>query len=44
MKLFITFAIVIGCGLSTLAADEEPEAAGEDLSAGLPDAYAKDYH
>jgi hypothetical protein len=43
MKLFFTFAIIIGCGLSTLAADEEPEAAGEDSSTGLPDAYAKNY-
>jgi hypothetical protein len=43
MKLFFTFFVMIGCGLSVLAADEEPEAAGEDSSAGLPDAYAKDY-
>jgi hypothetical protein len=43
MKLFFTFAIIIGCGLSTLAADEEPEAAGEDSSAGLPEEYAKNY-
>jgi hypothetical protein len=43
MKLFFTLAIIIGCGLSVLAADEEPEAAGEDSSAGLPDAYAKNY-
>ena len=43
MKLFFTFAIIIGCGLSTLAADEEPEAAGENSSAGLPDQYAKNY-
>jgi len=43
MKLFFTLAIMIGCGFSTLAADEEPEAAGEDSSAGLPDAYAKNY-
>ena len=43
MKLFFTFAIIIGCGLSTLAADEEPEAAGENSSTGLPDAYAKNY-
>jgi uncharacterized protein YecT (DUF1311 family) len=28
---------------SVLAADEEPEAAGEDSSAGLPEQYAKDY-
>ena len=43
MKSFFTFAIIIGCGLSTLAADEEPEAAGENSSTGLPDAYAKNY-
>jgi hypothetical protein len=43
MKLFFTFVVMIGCGLSVLAAGEEPEAAGEDSSAGLPDAYAKDY-
>jgi hypothetical protein len=43
MKLFFTFVVMIGCALSTLAADEEPEAAGENSSAGLPDAYAKNY-
>jgi hypothetical protein len=43
MKLFFTLAIMIGCGLSVLAADEEQEAAGEDSSAGLPDSYAKNY-
>jgi hypothetical protein len=43
MKLFLTLVVMIGCGLSVLAADEEPEAAGEDSSAGLSDAYAKDY-
>jgi hypothetical protein len=43
MKLFFTFVVMIGCGLSVLAADEEPEAAGEDSSVGLPDAYAKEY-
>ena len=43
MKLFFTFVVMIGCGLSVLAADEEPEATGEDSSAGLPDAYAKNY-
>jgi hypothetical protein len=43
MKLFFTFVVMIGCGFSVLAADEEPEAAGEDSSAGLPDPYAKDY-
>lgn len=34
---------MIGCGLSVLVADEEPQTAGEDSSAGLPDSYAKDY-
>src|SRR6059058_4194357 len=43
MKLFFTQVIMIGCGLSVLAADEEPQTAGEDSSAGLPDSYAKDY-
>jgi hypothetical protein len=43
MKLFFTFVVMIGCGLSVFAADEEPEAAGEDSSAGLPDYYAKNY-
>ena len=43
MKLFFTFVIMIGCGLSVLATDEEPEAAGENSSTGLPDAYAKNY-
>jgi hypothetical protein len=43
MKLFFAFVVMIGCGFSVLAADEEPEAAGEDSSAGLPDPYAKDY-
>src|SRR4030095_4573575 len=43
MKLFFTFIVIIGCGFSVLAADEEPEAAGEDSSAGLPDDCAKNY-
>jgi hypothetical protein len=43
MKLFFAFVVMIGCGFSVLSADEEPEAAGEDSSAGLPDPYAKDY-
>ena len=43
MKLFFAFVVMIGCGFSVFAADEEPEAAGEDSSAGLPDPYAKDY-
>ena len=29
--------------LSVLTANEEPEAAGEDSSAGLPEQHAKDY-
>jgi hypothetical protein len=36
-------ACTITCGFSVLAADEEPQAAGEDSSAGLPDAYSKNY-
>ena len=43
MKSFFTFVVMIGCCLCALAADEEPEAAGEDSSTGLPDAYAKNY-
>jgi len=43
MKLFFTLAIIIGCGLSALAANDEPEAAGEDSSAGLLGQYAKNY-
>lgn len=43
MRLFFTFVVMVGCGLSVVGADEEPEAAGEDSSAGLPDAYAKNY-
>jgi hypothetical protein len=43
MKLFFSFVIMVGCGLCILAADEKPEAAGEDSSAGLPDDYAKNY-
>jgi hypothetical protein len=43
MKLFFSFVIMVGCGLCILAADEEPEAGGEDSSAGLPDDYAKSY-
>jgi tetratricopeptide (TPR) repeat protein len=43
MKFFLTLAMIIGCNLSVLAADEEPEAADEDSSAGLPDDYAKNY-
>ena len=34
---------VIGCTFSILAADEEAETPGEDLSTGLPEQYAKDY-
>ena len=43
IKLFFTFVVMIGFGVSVLAADEEPEAAGEDSSAGLPGEYAKNY-
>jgi hypothetical protein len=47
MRSFCTFvaivACAIGCGLSVRAANEEPEAAGEDSSAGLPEQYAKNY-
>jgi hypothetical protein len=47
MKLFFTFVALVGCAigccLSVLADDEGPEAAGEDSSAGLPGAYAKNY-
>jgi len=47
MKSFFTFvgivACTISCSFSTVAGDEEPEAAGEDSSAGLSEQYAKDY-
>ena len=47
MKLFFTFigivACVVSCGFSIFAADEEPEAQGEDSSAGLPEQYARNY-
>jgi hypothetical protein len=47
MKLFfIAIAIVacaVSCGFSILAANEEPEAGGEDSSAGLPEQYSKNY-
>jgi hypothetical protein len=47
MKLFFTFiaivACMVSCGFSIFAADEEPEAQGEDSSAGLPEQYAKNY-
>jgi hypothetical protein len=43
MKLFFSFVVMIGCCLSVLAADEEPEAIGEDSSTGLPQDYAKNY-
>jgi hypothetical protein len=47
MKLFFTFvaivACMVSCGFSILAADEEPEAPGEDSSAGLPEQYARNY-
>lgn len=47
MRWFFTFVTMvvcmINCGLSVLAIDEEPEAAGEDSAAGLPDQYVKNY-
>jgi hypothetical protein len=47
MRPFCTFvaivACTISCGFSILAAIEESDAAGEDSSAGLSDAYAKNY-
>jgi hypothetical protein len=47
MRSFCTFvaivACTISCGFSILAAIEESDAAGEDSSAGLSDAYAKNY-
>jgi len=47
MRLFfVLIAIVacaIGCRFAVFAADQEPETAGEDSSAGLPEQYAKDY-
>jgi hypothetical protein len=47
MRSFFTFVLIVACviggSFSVLAADEEAEAADEDSSTGLPDAYAKDY-
>jgi hypothetical protein len=44
LSTFVTIvACAISCGFSILAAAEEPEAAGEDSSAGLPEQYAKEY-
>jgi len=47
MRSFCTFvaivACTISCGFSVLAVIEESDAAGEDSSAGLSDAYAKNY-
>jgi hypothetical protein len=42
-KIVAIVACAVGCGLPMLAANEEPEVAGEDSSAGLPDAYSKNY-
>jgi hypothetical protein len=39
----VIVAFAMSSILSVLAANEEPEAAGEDSSAGLPEQYAKDY-
>jgi hypothetical protein len=42
--MFVTVVLcMISGGLSVLAIDKEPEAAGEDSSAGLPEQYAKNY-
>jgi hypothetical protein len=41
--LVVIIACTISCGFSVLAANEEPEAAGEDSSAGLPEQYSKNY-
>ncbi len=47
MRLAFTIVAIVACGVSCgfsiLAADEEPGAAGEDSSAGLPEDYAKKY-
>ena len=47
MRLSFACGVIIAFAmtsiLSVLAANEEPEAAGEDSSAGLPEQYAKDY-
>jgi hypothetical protein len=47
MRAFCTLVAIIACAMSSgpsiLAADEEPEAPGEDSSAGLPDQYARNY-
>jgi len=44
LSTFVTIvACAISCGFSILAAAEEPEAAGEDSSAGLPEQYANEY-
>src|SRR6266487_4454237 len=47
MRPFCTLIAIVACaisgGLSILASDEEPEAEGEDSSAGLPEQYAKNY-
>ena len=47
MKSFFTFAAIfasaMSCGFIVLAGDEKSEAEGEDLPAGLPAQYAKNY-
>jgi len=47
MRLSFACGVIIAFAmtsiLSVLTANEEPEAAGEDSSAGLPEQYAKDY-
>jgi hypothetical protein len=47
MRLFFACGVIVAFAMtsipSAIAANEEPEAAGEDSSAGLPEQYAKDY-
>jgi hypothetical protein len=47
MRLSFACGVIVAFAMtsihSVLAANEEPEAAGEDSSAGLPEQYAKDY-
>jgi hypothetical protein len=47
MRSFFTISAIVACaisgGLSVIAANEEPETAAEDSSAGLPEDYAKNY-
>jgi hypothetical protein len=47
MRLFFAYGVIVAISMTTifsvLAANEEPEAPGEDSSAGLPEQYAKNY-